>query len=157
MGIDLPSLNIEPESSRLRRIWWLLLYLVAGASVALSGLSWGTRGGLFAILLLSGVIHHRRQRFSSPSEVVRVVLTASGWCRLYMAGGRQRKARLRGDSFVSPWLIVLRFDLPQGQGRPSLVLFRDALDQDRMRRLRIILGYIRFPREDSRVKRQRRP
>ncbi|MET0088887.1 MAG: protein YgfX [Candidatus Thiodiazotropha sp.] len=149
MSNDLPPLSIAPESSRLRTAWWSALYLSSAVAILSAGFSWVTELAILTLLFLSGVLTYRRSQLVSPHRVVRVTLTASGWCRLVMENGRQRKARLRGDSFVSPWVIVLRFDLPQRRGRPGLVVFRDALPGDQLRRLRIILGTIRFTKQSS--------
>ncbi|MEJ2425186.1 MAG: hypothetical protein P8101_12140 [Candidatus Thiodiazotropha sp.] len=144
MSNDLPSLSIEPTSSRLLLAWWILLYLCALVSILLTEASWVVQLALLSVLSLSGVLRYRQAGMPQQQGIVRLTLTSSGWCKLVLGSGRQRKARLRGDSFVSPWVIILRFDLLQGRGRSSLVVFRDALSEDRMRRLRIMLGYIRF-------------
>ncbi len=144
MSNELPSLSIEPTPSRLLAAWWLLLYLCALVSILFTEANWAVRLALLGVLSLSGVIRYRRTVMPRQQQIVRLTLTSSGWCRLVLGSGRQRKARLRGDSFVSPWVIILRFDLLQGRGQSSLVVFRDALSGDRMRRLRIMLGYIRF-------------
>ncbi len=149
MSDELPPLSIEPESSRLLVGWWMLLYLSSGVAILGAGLAWSMTAALMTLLSMSGVMQYRRSLVQPPHRLVRVTLTASGWCRLVMASGRQHKARLRGDSFVSPWVIVLRFDLPQRRGRPSLVVFRDALPGDQVRRLRIMLGCVRFSKQTS--------
>ncbi|MET0026244.1 MAG: protein YgfX [Candidatus Thiodiazotropha sp.] len=149
MSNNLPPLSIAPEFSRLQAGWWSALYLGSAVAIFSAGFSRLTELAILALLLFSGVFSYRRSKMVSPHRVVRVTLTASGWCRLVMENGRQRKARLRGDSFVSPWVIVLRFDLPQRRGRPGLVVFRDALPGDQLRRLRIILGTLRFTKQAS--------
>ena len=50
------------------------------------------------------------------------------------------ETQLLPSSFVSPWLVVLNFKKTEEQPRRSVTLFRDALDGESFRRLRVRLG-----------------
>lgn len=54
--------------------------------------------------------------------------------------GYRYETQLLPSSFVSPWLVVLNFECTDEQPRRSVTLFRDALDDESFRRLRVRLG-----------------
>lgn len=49
------------------------------------------------------------------------------------------QATLRGDSTVTSWLAILRFQVPQRMFPVACVIWRDALTADRYRELRVLL------------------
>jgi hypothetical protein len=61
-----------------------------------------------------------------------------GW-RLLLGSGETLQARLLPDSFVKPWLVVLRFKTENFSYPRSMVLFPDSLDRTVNRNLRIYL------------------
>lgn len=61
-----------------------------------------------------------------------------GW-RLLSGNGELLQARLLSDSFVQPWLIVLRFNTGRFRYAKAMVLFPDSLDKSVYRNLRIYL------------------
>ncbi len=46
---------------------------------------------------------------------------------------------LRGDSTVTQWISVLRFQIPQQYKPKTCIIFRDSLEPDEYRRLLVIL------------------
>ena len=50
------------------------------------------------------------------------------------------ETRLLPSSYASPWLVVLNFDRAEASNKRSVTLFRDALDQELFRQLRVRLG-----------------
>jgi toxin CptA len=78
--------------------------------------------------------HAFRMHFGSM-RVISAVWDAAGDWHLDLADGRGEIARLRAQSYVSPYLIVLLF--ASESRRRSLVLLNDSLDADTLRRLRV--------------------
>lgn len=58
-----------------------------------------------------------------------------------MGDGRKLAARIRQDTLITPWLILLRFDLDRGWRQPALLLIPGSLSEDEMRRLRVLLRF----------------
>jgi hypothetical protein len=69
-----------------------------------------------------------------------------GW-RLLLGNGEILRARLLPDSFVKPWLLVLRFKTGRFDYTRSMVLFPDSLDRSVQRNLRIYLKRLAADRE----------
>jgi hypothetical protein len=57
------------------------------------------------------------------------------------ADGQKQTSRIRQDSLVTPWLIVLRFDLHRGWLPHSLVLTSDSVSEEELRQLRVLLRF----------------
>jgi hypothetical protein len=60
---------------------------------------------------------------------------------MVMGSGQKQMARIRQDSLVTPWLIVLRFDLDRGLLPHSLVLTSDTMSEEELRQLRVLLRF----------------
>jgi hypothetical protein len=74
-------------------------------------------------------------------QIIKVTVTPYGRARMVMEGGQKLRAKIRQDSFVTPWLIVLRFDLDRGWPPHSLVLTSDTIDEEQLRQLRVLLRF----------------
>jgi hypothetical protein len=68
-----------------------------------------------------------------------------------MGDGRKLLARVRHDTLVTPWLILLRFDLGRGWFHPTLVLTPDTLSEDEMRRLRVLLRFSQLKSDSASI------
>ena len=54
--------------------------------------------------------------------------------------GTQAETHLLPSSYASTWLVVLNFNKAENRRAQSVVLFRDAFDEESFRRLRVRLG-----------------
>ena len=77
-------------------------------------------------------------RFDSRSAVTGVVLEPSGEWTLFDGRGKASPARLRGSSFLSPSVTLLKFYLGRMRTR-QVMLLSDNADPDSVRRLRVRL------------------
>jgi hypothetical protein len=82
----------------------------------------------------------------------RLAWQTDGDWQLLFQDGSDRTGQLRPDTYVSLWLVILRFQLEQG-GRCSVVILPDMLDPQSFRRLRVRLYQARLAEtaEDSAV------
>jgi hypothetical protein len=104
---------------------------------------------LILLLLLS--LRAKRQSGASPSHrITEVRIDDTYAARLVFADGRLLQTSLRGDSLISNNWILLRFEGERFFSRPSLLLDRDALPADEMRRLRVMLNAGRRGAADDR-------
>lgn len=107
------------------------------------------------LLLMSGIALQRMASQRKLGEIsthrpVRVRIDSAHGARLVYADGRVVITRLRGDSVVTSWLIVLRFEREDGGlRRPSLLLGPDSLSADESRRLRTLLRFGGVPAEQD--------
>lgn len=93
-----------------------------------------------AALVLLDMLHgwRRHVRRSGAGVVDEVILQTGGQWLLQFPGREPLPAGLLPDSYVHPWLIVLRFR--HRDGCCSLVLLPDMIDRDCHRRLRVRLA-----------------
>lgn len=101
-----------------------------------------TGASAFAILppfIAWSLIHHLRLHAwrSLPRSVVGLRVDQDGDWRLRQRDGTQLDACLMPDSLVHPWVLVLNFRV--AGKRVTLLIVPDAMDQERMRRLRVRL------------------
>ena len=140
MRARLPPLTLRPKPSRwLPRYLWGLQGLALGVLIAVPT-PLGANFGLLVLWAGLGLHVFRQQIRNTSRRIVEIRIEATYACRLVFADGCELDASLRGDSLVTTALIVLRFDGGSVLNRPSLVLDRDSLSGDDMRRLRILLN-----------------
>lgn len=75
-----------------------------------------------------------------PDAVLRVLWPAGDEWQLFTRGGQELVGTLLPESYVRPWLVVLRFKCPRLHRPRSVVILPDMLDANVMRRLRVRLG-----------------
>lgn len=132
-----------PLVLRLRRSRRLLLYAIAIHAVALIvvlllpiGL-W--RLPLLSLILL-GAIHVHAVHLGgwAPWSIQTLEWHPDGAWALTLTSGERRAATLLPSTFISLPLVVLNFRVGRW-GRRAVPLFADALEPDRLRRLRVLL------------------
>ena len=99
--------------------------------------SWALKISLLTLVAISMFVVLRGRGFANVN-----ILTwkeGSEWV-LELNDGTQVETYLLPSSYVSPWLVVLNFSKAENQRGRSVTLFRDALDQDTFRKLRVRLG-----------------
>ncbi len=140
-AILLPPITFQPRPSR--ELAMLLFCLLALTLLVLifAPIPSGVRFLLIVVLLLQSVLSHHRLQGSSRHRIIQVRIEHEHAARLRYADGRLLRTRLRGDSLITPWVILLRFDGEGALRRSSLLLGRDSLTAQEMRRLRIMLRF----------------
>ena len=76
-----------------------------------------------------------------PGSVTELRLWADGSCAVKLRQGSWQSCRIRGESFVAPWLTVLSLAQEGRLLRRYVVILPDALDPEAFRRLRVWLRW----------------
>lgn len=141
MPEKLPPIAFHPRPSR--ELVWVLIALQCLTLVVLlfAQLPWGARLLLLGALLAQAAFSHRRLGGAKPDCIAEVRIDAEHAARLIYADGRELRTRVRGDSLVTPWLILLRFDGGPPLRRPTLLIGRDSITPGELRRLRVLLRF----------------
>jgi hypothetical protein len=139
MRDKLPPIVLYPRPSRqLILILGALQCLSLGVLLA-APIPLGVRFFLLLLLLLQALYSHSRLSGVISQRITEIRINDELAARLVFADGRVMRTRLRGDSLITNGVMLLRFD---GEGmlrRPSLLLGRDSLSADEMRRLRVLM------------------
>ncbi len=129
-------LILKPETSRVFTGLFAIAHLGAMAVVLPLNFSWLIKITLLTLVAVSMFVVLRGKGFANVN-----VLTwkeGSEWV-LELNDGTQVETYLLPSSYVSPWLVVLNFSKSENQRSRSVTLFRDALDEESFRRLRVRL------------------
>jgi hypothetical protein len=129
-------LILKPETSRVFIGLFAIAHLGALAVVLPLNLSWVIKISLLSLVAVSMFVVLRGKGFSNVN-----ILTwkEGGEWVLELSDGTQYETYLLPSSYVSPWLVVLNFSKAENQRGRSVTLFRDALDEESFRRLRVRL------------------
>lgn len=133
-------LRISPGFSLRLTILLILVHL--GGILMLLNMQWQW----WQIVLMSSVVlisliynFGRHVLQTHQQSITEINWTSDGRWLLTTRSGNSFQARLSENSFLHPQLVVLNFNRGRWK-RQSVVLFRDALDQESFRRLRVRLG-----------------
>jgi hypothetical protein len=138
----LPSIRLLPQVSKQLLRLLVLLHLMAAAVILSMPLLLGLRIVLLLTLLLHAIRLHRRFYPFSAGHIAGALIEDDGYALVRWGSGRESKARLRADSLVTPWIIVLRFDLSDRRLPATLLVCRDAVTQTEFRLLRVLLKFV---------------
>lgn len=96
---------------------------------------------IVAAALIVGLINHSRQHLFKTSRraVTNMIWQEQDQWQLETATGDTINARLKGSSFVNPWLIVLNLKPEQGGRMLPVVVMPDSVDSTTFRRLSVKL------------------
>ncbi|MET0081348.1 MAG: protein YgfX [Candidatus Thiodiazotropha lotti] len=144
----LPKIHLRPAPSRQLVIWHHSLYAMTFLAIISAPIGLTVKILLLAALVLTKLPFYR---MFTPEQVAKAEIKCNGWSKIVLTDGKKQTARLRTDSLVTPWLIILRFDLRGRWRHPVMVLFQDALPPAEMRSLRILLKHGSFIGEESAV------
>lgn len=150
MESGLAPLNLTPRPCiRFKRV-------LTGAQLFSFGIILSSPAPLpVKLLLLLGIflqrmVSHRKWGEISPHRPKLVRIDSTHEVRLVYADGREMFTRLRGDSVVTSWLILLKFEcVDRRLSCPSLLLGPDSLNADEARQLRILLRFGGVPAESG--------
>jgi len=129
-------LILKPETSRVFTGLFAVAHLGAMAVVLPLNFSWVIKISLLSLVVVSMFVVLRGKGFANVN-----VLTwkeGSEWV-LELNDGTQIETYLLPSTYVSTWLVVLNFSKAENQRSRSVTLFRDSLDQESFRRLRVRL------------------
>lgn len=129
-------LVLEPQRSRWMVAWLVVAHLLASLALFLPLEIPATARAALLLAVAVSLAHSLYRRVAPPAAAIAsLTLLPSGDWWLSDRTGAQWRARLRTDSYVARWLVVLRFS---GEGRRncSVVLFPDSLADTQARRLR---------------------
>lgn len=130
-------LVLRPKTSRIFVSLFTVGHLGAMAVVIALNFSWMLKLVLFVVLMISLVSVIRKQ---GKASVDTLTWKDGGEWLLELNDGSQYETYLLPSSYISPWLVVLNFGKAENHRGRSITFFRDALDQESFRRLRVRLG-----------------
>jgi toxin CptA len=112
------------------------------ASLAVWVLPWVWAMLLSAAIWLSAIYAMRLHVLKHAAHaVVQIDVNRRGeWCVL-LANGQQQSVSLSGHSVVSPYVVVLLFQVKKTSRRLSVVILPDAADAESLRQLRVWLRW----------------
>jgi len=149
MQRPLNPLVIHPRPSR--QLLWLLGGLQVSTLIALlaSPLAAAPMALLVGVWLMLACFTQWRVHGYARRRILRLRLDQAGEARLLSADGREWRDRLRGDTLITPWLILLRFEGAGTWRRPGLLLGPGSLSEEETRRLRLLLRFGRPARQNG--------
>lgn len=137
-GKSAPSLHLIVERSPvLTALLWVIHALALIAAIA-NPLEVIVRLLLVGAILIN-LMHCRR----SLNQECGLTLTPGGDWEVLM-NGKATTGRLEADTLVTPWLVILNLRMPSR--RLALPIFRDAVDPESFRQLRVYLKLHRHSR-----------
>ncbi|PVV08322.1 MAG: hypothetical protein B6D77_12215 [gamma proteobacterium symbiont of Ctena orbiculata] len=149
----LQSITLQPKPSRHLHAWRMTIHLLALFTTLLAPLILWQKLLLLSALALHGYFSLQQGRRGRGKAIMKVTVAAGGRVRLIMDDGRKQMARIRKDSLVTPWLVVMRFDLDRGWLPISLVLTAETISEEQMRQLRVLLRFSEIRHIDPSVNR----
>jgi hypothetical protein len=135
---------LQPKPARKLNIWKVTIHLLALLVILLAPIALSYKSLLLLLWSLHGYFTYRQLRKGSGKQVVMARILTDGRSRLTMGDGRKLLARVRHDTLVTPWLVLLRFDLDRGWFHPTLILTPETLGEDEMRQLCVLIRFSRF-------------
>jgi len=96
---------------------------------------------LLVLVLVSLCYYLYRYRVGGAHMPSSILLRDAGIVRVEFLTGqgrRSKRAEIRGDSYLHPWLVILNLRFADGK-RLSIPLPRDSLDHNQHRQLRVYL------------------
>ncbi|MES9850269.1 MAG: protein YgfX [Candidatus Thiodiazotropha sp. L084R] len=144
MRKTIPSIVLRPVKSKQLVTWYLFLYVTTLLIILAAPIDVYYKLPLVVTLLMLSYAQLQGYGLNLQIHVVEAQIKSSGHAKILLTDGRRFSAKLRTDSLVTPWMVLLRFDVRHLWRHPLMVLFRDALPEDEMRRLRILLNHGSF-------------
>lgn len=144
MPTKIPAITVTPKSSRHELLWLYALHATAFIVTLAAPLLLFYKLPLLLLLILLTIARLRGYDFNPATRVVEATIESSGRSKIILGNGRRVAATLRTDSLMTPWLILLRFNVRHRWQHPSMVLFQDALPKEQKRRLCVLLKHGTF-------------
>ncbi|NDU85364.1 MAG: hypothetical protein G3H99_01970 [Ferrovum sp.] len=151
---NLSQVALEEKGSQgmvrleIRSSVWMFILWASGNLLGLATLVHcnARMGGVGVILGLSQMVcaysSLRRDILHDVAGAVRRVdVAGDGNLLVVTQSGRRQKGEVRSFCFVAPFLVVLYWRGEQGGGQRPIVLSGDAVEQESLRRLRVLLRH----------------
>jgi hypothetical protein len=135
MDTGLPGVRLRPAPSRQMARFLVALHLMVGTAILAAPVAGVVKLPLLLLLTLHG--GWSKARFSG--SVTQVQLERDGSAYLERGEGKAFRASLRRDTLITPWVILLRFDLLSRRRPLGVLICPDAISPGEMRRLRTLL------------------
>lgn len=133
------NLSIHIKRSDLHTFSILIVEILALVGVWLADIHWVVSAGLSLVILLFSFSVNRRLVFlRHPYSVKGLAYKNEGWF-LQLANQKQIHATVKGDVLITTLLIALKFEDLSSRSTYSVALFRDAMDSEEHRRMRVLL------------------
>jgi toxin CptA len=139
-----PAWRVDIALGTSRRVEAWVTAVAAAALVAglLANLPAAAKAALACALAVAAVRAARREAFREGAGAVRrVSVDLAGRVEVEGADGRVRAGRLTDDSFVAPWLTVVRWRPDGARFSRAILIAPDAVEPGAFRRLRILLRW----------------
>jgi toxin CptA len=122
---------------------WVMLAAAAGLAAALAAeVPAIARAAIAFGLAVAAIRAARRQAWrEGPGAVRRLAADLAGRIEVEGADGRVVTGRLADDSFVAPWLTIVRWRPDGCRLARTVLVVPDAVDPAQFRRLRILLRW----------------
>jgi len=130
----LPAITLKP--SRFAYYLHLVVLLLALSALLLCGITWLIKVFLGLSLLVVGIWLLKTQNQLIIEEIG---FEQEHWWAVIK--GNKIKVSLFGEQLVLPWLVVINLRAVDTNQKYSLALWRDAVDKEDLRRLRVFLRY----------------
>ncbi|MEN8261469.1 MAG: protein YgfX [Pseudomonadota bacterium] len=131
-------MQLVPKRSRCYASVIVIVHTAALVGALANGLSPALKFALAAAVLSSGGWTLWRHVYAISSKEIRLTYSEfAGW-RLNLDSTGDMPATLLPSSIVTTWLCMLHFRAEEGAFH-SVILFRDALEPEVFRRLRVVL------------------
>ncbi len=136
-GYALP-LRLDIKASRQLKLCLILFHLLMILEITVLAASIAAKTGLLVMVLASLCFYLYRYRNGGTTLPTTVLLKDAGNVLVEFSAADSRRARVAGDSYLHPYLLILNLRFVGG-GSLSLPLLRDSLASDQHRRLRVYL------------------
>ena len=130
-------LILKPKTSRFFIGLFTIAHLGAMAILLPLNFSLGIKISLLILVVVSMIIVLRGKGLANVDSMT---WKESGEWVLGFHDGAQIETYMLPSSYVNTWLVVLNFSKTENHRARSVTLFRDALDQESFRRLRVRLS-----------------
>lgn len=131
-----PAHTFNCQPSRQYVVILSCLLLASFVLVAFLSVHFATKLALMAGLLVYGVYLVKQAFLATPRSILGFACDESQVWHLTLPS-IEVKGSLDGESVVTPWVLLLRFNT--GKQRLSCLIFRDTLAQDQFRQLSVLL------------------
>ncbi|MBV2121992.1 MAG: hypothetical protein KUF74_11090 [Candidatus Thiodiazotropha sp. (ex Ctena orbiculata)] len=149
MSHQLPPISLSPAASRHRVLWLRSLYLLTFLAIVSAPIAISIKLLLLSLLAVTRWSADRHIGLFRANDVVGAEIKSSGRSRIQLLDGTHFRAQLRRDSVVTPWVILLRFDVKSRWRCLVMVLFMDSLPTEEMRQLRVFLMHSSFSNQEN--------
>jgi toxin CptA len=139
----IPGITLSPPLSRQLGAFLALIHLLVFVALIAAQLPLPIRLCLLGMLALHAIHSYLQLIGAYAGSIFQAHIEADGCARLFLRDGREIEACLQPDTLVTPWLLILRFSLKHSLRKKNLVIGHDALSAEELRRLRVLLRFVR--------------